>query len=784
VIRRRALIRGIVQGVGFRPHVARQAARFPITGFCGNDDEQVFVEAQGEPDAVAAFLAAVESEAPPLARITSVSVSDLAVKGEAGFAIVASQRRPGAVTLIPPDVAACADCLADMADPANRRYRYPFTTCTNCGPRLSIIRDVPYDRPNTTMAAFPLCAACAREYSDPLDRRYHAQPVSCFDCGPRLWLEPGDRPAEWSREVADGVIGEARRRLAAGEIVAVKGIGGYTLFCDARNEAAVARLRERKHRPGKPFAVMASDLAAAGAIADFSPEQAAALTAPERPIVLIHQGAGYDLAPSVAPGLDDVGVMLPSAPLHFLLVEGSEVYVATSANLSGEPLAYDLDEARARLAGIVDSFLTHDRGIFVPVEDSVLMADGGGVLPVRRSRGFAPLPIRLGERDAAVLAVGGELKNTFALTRDGVAFLSAHIGDMESLESQRAFDRSVAQLTAMHRRVPDLVVADLHPSYATTAWAERYAERTGAGLLRVQHHHAHALSLVAEHGLVGVPLTVITVDGTGYGLDGTVWGGEILTLDADPRSFERVWSLPGFWLPGGDSAVKHPWKCAAALLWELALGPDAAAGPIPGSGSAGPGMTRDNKPDAAVAGWRAEIAAGVSEPERAFVQWQLETGTGVIRTTSAGRLFDAVASLLGVRHHVTYEAQAAMELETLARTCPHQSHDDLTAPAAPVTALVTTLLASPLPTPCRARQFHDGLGRLLAEAAFQRSGDGVIGLTGGVAANRLLTAAIARTVTRLGGRLVTHRLVPANDGGLSLGQALAGYLEVTQGGLR
>lgn len=499
-IRRRIHLHGVVQGVGFRPHVAQVAARFPITGFCGNDDRKVFIEAQGPEPVLDAFLAEVLETLPPLAHVISHTVSTLSLVDEPSFRIVSSTHVAGARTLIPPDVATCPDCLADMADPTNRRYRYPFTTCTNCGPRLTIIEDLPYDRPLTTMKKFPMCPSCEREYTDINDRRYHAQPISCPDCGPRLWIEG---------VACDDPIAKAQELLRAGAILAVKGLGGFHLLCDARNEKSVAELRRRKQRPSKPFAVMTP----ATDIAELSPEQQALLESPAHPIVIAPMSATYDLAPSVAPGLSDVGIMLPYTPLHTLLVD--RPLVATSGNLSGEPLCYTNDDALSRLGTFADYFLLHDRDIHVPVEDSVFLES----MPVRRSRGYAPLPFPL-PGSGTVLAVGGEVKNTFCLAHDNVAHVSAHIGDMGSLASQQAFNRSVEQMLTMQRCSPSLVVCDLHPNYATTAWAER----SGYDVLPVQHHYAHALSLLASHGHFEGPFACLTIDGTGYGTDGTVWG--------------------------------------------------------------------------------------------------------------------------------------------------------------------------------------------------------------------------------------------------------------------
>jgi hydrogenase maturation protein HypF len=650
-----------------------------------------------------------------------------------------------------------------MRDPADRRYRYPFITCTNCGPRLSIIRDLPYDRPATTMASFPMCQSCEAEYTDPANRRYHAQPISCFDCGPRLWLADasGKGIAGWE----DG-IDQARTILADGGTVAVKGIGGFTLFCDARQASAVERLRQRKRRPGKPFAVMAASANSAAQFADLSSAQRRELTSPRRPIVLAPMSADFDLAEAVAPGLGDIGVMLPSAPLHHLLVRGNEAYVATSGNLAGEPLRYRNDEAVADLGAVVDAFLTHNRPIEVPVEDSVLMASATDLTPIRRSRGYAPLPIHLGQADSAVLALGGELKNTFALTRDGMAFLSAHIGDMGSAAARQALTRSVEQMIAAHGRAVELVVADLHPDYATTAWAQRYSQVHGIPLIQVQHHAAHAFSLLAEHGIdPSVRAAIATFDGTGYGSDGTIWGGEILLVGGtdDPLAFERAWHLDEYWLPGGDSAQAAPWKCAVALLDQLGLD--------------GTGLPP-------------ELAAPAAELQ---LLRQLPAASGALpglthRTTSAGRLFDAVASILGVRHRVSYEAQAAMELERLATTCAHTE----CAVADPARNSVRTLLAAVLTglragtdRACLARRFHAGLAQLTASALVTvaaRAGAEVLGLTGGVFQNRLFTADVLAALTPLvAGRwpVLAHRLVPANDGGLSLGQARAGYVLLT-----
>jgi hydrogenase maturation protein HypF len=808
--RREYLLRGVVQGVGFRPHVAVVAGRHPVTGLVGNDDRQVFLEAQGSPDAVEAFVADILDTLPPLARVIAVSSRDLdPVVDEDRFVIVASRRLPGVRTLIPPDVATCDDCLADIADPTNRRYGYPFTTCTNCGPRLTIIEDLPYDRPATTMKVFAMCPACTAEYTDPSDRRYHAQPISCYDCGPTLWIDDvagsgfdtdATRPAQpatggeiaahptqpatgdgvaspsprWLRsgEAASrnhdarihhaAVIADAQRRLRSGQILAVKGLGGFHLMCDARNHDAVERLRLRKRRSGKPFAVMVSDVEEALGLAELSPDQLGQLTNPTRPILIAPMASGYDLADAVAPGLRDVGVMLPYTPLHSLLVGPGMALVATSGNSSEEPLCYTNDDAQARLAGFVDAFLLHDRDIHVPVEDSVMLAlPGSDSLPIRRSRGHAPLPVLLptGADGPVVLGVGGELKNTFALAIDDLAFVSAHVGDMGSLASQQAFEASVQQLLTMQRRTPDVVVCDLHPGYATTGWAERYADAHGVPLIRLQHHYAHALSLLAEYGIASGPVVVAALDGTGYGTDGTIWGGEILTLGADgssPASWGRTWHVPTFSLVGGDRAIRYPWRIAQGLAHSWGL--DVSATPA---------------------------TTSAPEAELRLVASQLASGTGVIQTSSAGRLFDAAAAMLGLCQEATFEAHAAMALERAATEWARTEGLDVaaeTAVAAPVdpkTVFEELLAQTAAGVGERAWNFHRNLAAAFAGALTQAAhaaNTTTIGLTGGVVVNRIFTAALRGQLEKFGYTVLTHRVVPPTDGGLSLGQAWAGRL--------
>ncbi|TSE00958.1 carbamoyltransferase HypF [Skermania sp. ID1734] len=749
--RRRLTVRGVVQGVGFRPFVARLAGELDLCGYCGNDDSSVFIEVEGRHDAVENFVRRLPASAPPLAVISAVAVDDLPPQGDRTFRIVESRHTAGGRTLVSPDIATCADCLRELRDPRNRRYRHPFINCTNCGPRFTVITDLPYDRPVTTMASFPMCADCAAEYRRPTDRRYHAQPICCHQCGPRIWLETDAGRVDGD----DAVLSAAQEALSAGLIVAMKGLGGFHLACDATNPAAVRRLRERKHRPAKPFAVMAPDVAAVRRCCTVSADEQRLLEAPTRPIVLLRKHGCGPIADEVAPGIDELGMMLPYTPLHHLLLEPpSTLLVMTSGNLSGEPLCYTNDDARARLADIADVFLMHDRDIAVPCEDSVLAVSAGREVPIRRSRGFAPLPVLLDSPAPVVLSVGAELKNTFCLTRQDFAFCSAHLGDMGTLESQRAFERSVEQLTTMHRVTPELVVADDHPGYATRQWAQRYSDATGVPMRTVQHHHAHVASLLAEHGRVGTRILGVAFDGTGYGCDRTVWGGELLLVGPDLLAASRVGHLRDFLLPGGEAAVRNPARVALALLHEASI------------------TDIDGLP----------CTRALDDPERDLVASQLRTGVGCVRTTSMGRLFDGVSSLLGVRHRVSYEAQAAIELEALARSAddaaavPMALRDNILDFEPALRGIIAGLLGGTDPA-ALALGFHHALATATANLAAtlaDSAGVGTIGLTGGVFQNRILLRALRTDLERRGFEVLDHKIVPANDGGLSLGQAVLG----------
>jgi hydrogenase maturation protein HypF len=731
VVRVRLDITGVVQGVGFRPAVARIADEFGLAGWVYNDAGSVHAEFEGPREAVDAAVEALQRRPPPMARIDSLRAAAVDLRGETGFRIVESRAGDARRTLVPPDIAVCADCLREMRDPADRRYRHPFITCTNCGPRYTVITHLPYDRPATTMAGFPMCAACSTEYHDPTDRRYHAQTIACPDCGPAL-----SRPL-------DAVVGE----LIAGKIVAIKGIGGFHLACRADGDAVVSRLRARKRRPAKPFALMVADVDSARRIAEIDDAAAAALTSPAAPIVLVPARPGA-VADGVAPGLADLGVMLAYSPVHHLLFDllpAGMPLVMTSANQGGSPIVFR-DEDLGWIAGLADTVLTHDRPIHVPCEDSVVFPE----VPLRRSRGYAPLPVSVPPGGGpAVLATGGDLKTTFCLLgSDGHAHLSAHLGDMADLRTQACFEAAVDHLAFMTARRPDLIACDMHPGYATTSWARRVA--AGRPVVAVQHHHAHAVSLLADHGRLGTPIVAVTYDGTGYGADGTIWGGELLVI-TNPGEFTRAGHLAPFALPGGEGAVRQPGRIALDLL------------------------TRAGVP------WTADLppVTAVGETGVQVLRQQIPRGVGCVPTSSMGRLFDAVASLLDVCQQVSYEGQAAVELEHLARRCrrPAELHfdatDGLLDPAPLVSGLVAGLRTG-LDTADLAAGFHRAVIRATAQAArhcAESAGIRTIGLTGGVFANRILLQGIRQSLGRSGYEVLTHRIVPCNDGGLALGQA-------------
>ncbi|OBH49599.1 carbamoyltransferase HypF [Mycobacterium mantenii] len=774
-VRQRITVTGVVQGVGFRPFVHRIATELGLAGFVGNDSGAVFLEVQGRPGQVAEFGRRLRAEAPPLARITGVRVADIAADSgcPAQFAIAASQLAAGATTPIPPDVAVCDDCVAELFDPLNRRYRHPFVTCTNCGPRFTIITALPYDRPATTMSAFAMCARCADEYHDPANRRFHAQPIACPDCGPSLWFEsPAARV-----NGTDAALAATQAALAAGAVVAIKGIGGYHLACAVDAATAVTTLRARKARGAKPFAMLVRDLDVARRYAHVDDTEAAVLSGPPRPIVLLRRRTDAPVAEAVAPGSPLLGLMMPYSPIHHLLlapVPGSagpipDALVLTSANRSDEPICFTDSDAAQRLPALCDAALDHDRGIHVPCDDSVVRVvrddQGAHELPIRRSRGYAPLPVdlSLGWPPApAVLAVGGELKNTFCLTDGDRAYLSGHIGDMATWETLRAFDRAVTQLSEIRGR-PIRLAADLHPGYHTRSWAERHADERPLDL--VQHHHAHVVSLLAEHGRIGEPVIGVSFDGTGYGCDETIWGGEILALGTRSHRFVRAGHLLAVPLPGGDAAVRNPWRMALSQLWTADI---------------------DWTPDLA------PVAAATADELR-LVRSQLETGAGCVPCSSMGRLFDAVASLLGVRHRIDYEGQAAIELEALAQSAgrtgtlpslPLAVRPDGVIDPAPMVQTMVSALDAGTPPALLAAAFHQAVAVAVAEVVTKVADDTtLVGLTGGVFQNVLLLDACRTRLQRKGFEVLTHHIVPPNDGGLALGQAAVSALIAQEEGL-
>lgn len=787
-VRHRIHLRGIVQGVGFRPHVARQAALHGVEGFCGNSDEEVFIEAQGTPEAVEAFRLAVDECAPPLSVIDSVSFEVIEPlppsEADTSFTIVASASTEGERTMIPADGACCKDCIAELEDATNRRFSYPFITCTNCGPRLSIIQDLPYDRPQTTLKSFPLCKRCQKEYSDPLDRRFHAQPIGCFDCGPRIWLTDSSglpisgKTREASKNGQDpteaaSVIDAAKELLRQGKIVAVKGLGGFTLMVDATNSDAVKRLRKRKARPSKPLAIMCGSLEKAKELAHYSSEAEEQLCSQKRPIVLAPYRGG-DLAEEVCAVGDQVGIMLPSAAIHFLLTEDMPPLVATSANVSGEPLYSDNEEVVEALGHVVDAFLLNNRDIHHPIEDSVItQMDDGSTQVIRRARGYVPLGMELPtDKDHCVLGIGAELKNSLALTRGGRAFMGPHLADMEMLRSRQLLSQIVPHWESLHRRKPKLIVADMHPQYHSRTWAAQYAEDNEVQLLEIQHHHAHALSLFAQEKARGSRSVIAALDGTGWGVDQTIWGGEFLSFTGNDLAPTRVASLPNFRLIGGDSAARQPWKIARAIIEDWGIN---AAG-LP-------------------------YLEGVSADEVALVDQLLAKNLQVTNTTSMGRLFDAAFALCGLGKSVSFEAEGPIRLEKLARmakSAVSQDQSQSQIPTSPVQILqkfVDTLRAGqPVGKDDAAHRaakaqaawdFHQDLGEWVAQTLLHQAEQikaQFVGLTGGCAVNRLLEGAITRRLRAAQMPYVLHRQVPAGDGGLGLGQAWAGHLWLEEGG--
>lgn len=776
-VRVRLTVRGVVQGVGFRPFVHRLATQEGLVGSVVNTGAGVVIEAQGPAPALGRFGKRLRAEAPPLAAIHDITSVLLPPAPGEGFVIDASRPVAGATTAVPPDVALCADCRREARDPADRRFGYPFTNCTNCGPRWTIIHALPYDRPLTSMAAFAMCEACRAEYDDPANRRFHAQPNACPACGPRAWL-----CAEDGRDrVDDRPLAAAAEALAEGLIVAVRGLGGFHLAVRADDEEAVARLRRRKHRVAKPLAVMVADVAAARRLAFVSADEEAVLASPAAPIVLLETRAGAAVAAAVAPGHRRLGVMLPPTPLHLLLFDevvarGLGALVMTSGNVADEPICIDNDDALGRLRGIADRWLLHDRPIARRADDSVLQVTAHGLLHARRSRGYAPAPLPVTTPPVgAVLAVGGDLKNTVCLLKDGLAFLSPHVGELDDLATRGFFAETVEGLCGLLEATPVAIACDEHPGYAGAQWARRECAQRGLAGVGVQHHHAHLAAVMAEHRLPG-PCLGLVLDGTGYGSDGGIWGGELLV--GDFVRCERVGSFEPMPLPGGDAAIRAPWRLAVSYLWRC-------------------GLLGDDAPQAArrlAAEWPALArwpVAGVLE--------MLERDVNCPATSSCGRLFDAVAALAGTCHEAAYEAQAAMEfmaltdeaavaaaapfagvLEELRRRKSEAGKSDpggrgLALPTALVVRGAAALLRAGAGPAAVSAAFHRTLADLLAEAVALVHADRPdlpVVLGGGVFLNAILADAITERLEGRGIRAHLPRAVSPGDGGLALGQAM------------
>ncbi len=771
-IRVQILVRGIVQGVGFRPFVFTLAKSHALTGRVLNNTGGVLIDVEGEEGDVEDFIHNITANPPPLSLVESIERIEPIERSDdfdsahyTDFRIIESLSDGDHLTPIPADIATCADCLHELFDSHDRRHRYPFINCTNCGPRFTIIENIPYDRAQTTMREFVMCDECRREYRDPLDRRFHAEPNACAECGPHVEFRKLDNAKDF--QFGDDAIRSALASIARGEIVAVKGVGGFHLACDATNDEALRSLRERKGRVDKPFAVMVRDVNQIYEFADASAAEIRLLENRARPIVLLKKKPASELSKLIAPGNAYIGVMLPYTPLHHLLLTDTneatsvvKTLVMTSGNFSNEPIITDTDDALARLAMLADAFLIHNRKIHIPCDDSVVRLFEGRELPIRRSRGYAPMPVKLPFNLKPTLAVGGELKSTFCLAKDDYAFMSQHIGDMESLETLRAFESSIELCEKLFRITPEVIACDMHPRYLSTKFAKSRAMSLSNNLAarhvercEVQHHHAHIAAVMAENGVRGSqPVIGFSFDGTGYGTDGAIWGGEVLI--ADYKGFARAAHLRYVPLVGGDAAVKRPHRHALAHLWAAGVEWDEALPPV----SACPLV------------------------ERRIIRRQLETGFGSVPTSSMGRLFDAVAALAGVRQVVTYEAQAAIEFEALAAQDVSESYefelteaDSVVIESSTVIQDVAKDVLAKVPASIIAAKFHNGVADVILKLSLmmrEKYNLTQVALSGGVFQNVALLEAATKGLRQADFEIFTHRLVPPNDGGLALGQAV------------
>ena len=755
--RQRAIInvRGVVQGVGFRPFVYRLATTHQLFGWVRNTSGRVEIEVEGEKLEIRYFLKELETQAPPMAHIEDIQATFSPPSGYTDFRIQESLSRQNQYQLVSPDIATCAECREEIFNPSDRRFRYPFTNCTNCGPRFTIIEDIPYDRPNTTMREFKMCPRCQREYDAPLNRRFHAQPNACPDCGPQLELVD----ANGKKVKCADVIRKAAALLKDGAVMAVRSLGGFQLACDATNQIAVNLLRGRKNRPAKPFAVMAATIEDVMIHCRVSAAEAGLLSSPQAPIVLLRWNSKLsDIASNVAPDLKYLGMMLPYTPLHHLLLRDAGIpLVMTSANLSEEPIAKDNDEAFIRLHDIADYFLVHNRGIYARYDDSVYMVAENKPVAQRRARGYAPYPIHLPFQAKQILACGAELKNTFCLTRDDHAFISQHIGDMENEETLEHFEHTVELYKKLFRIEPEIIACDLHPEYLPSKYAARIASEQDLPLVPVQHHHAHIVSCMAENELE-TPVIGVAFDGVGYGADGAIWGGEFLV--ADLRGFRRMGQFEYVPMPGGAAAIKKPYRMALGYLYSL-LGTDFPLDGLP--------------------------LAKLNPRETAIIRQQIQKRINCPLTSSAGRLFDAVAALAGLSHEVSYEAEAAVALEmqapdrfikTRIKTYHYSFEEQNGVTIVKLGDLFSGIVAevrNKAPVSAISLKLHQTVAQITVEMCrkiSRQAGIKQVALSGGVFQNRLLLKLTSDGLKQAGFQVFTHHLVPCNDGGLSLGQAV------------
>lgn len=753
---------GVVQGVGFRPFVYNLAKSMRLQGWVRNSSAGVDIEIEGSISELEFFISKLNDQAPPLSRIEEITTKWLPIQGFKSFEIVHSDNDPNAFVPISPDVTICEDCLFELFNPIDRRFRYPFINCTNCGPRFTIIKNIPYDRPFTTMSDFQMCPACAKEYTDPADRRFHAQPIACPECGPQIWLEYAgkvDRVAE-----KEEALHTARKMLIDGKILAIKGLGGFHLACDATNSEAVANLRQRKLRVDKPFALMMPDIASIREYCQLSGDEKSLLESLEHPIVIIDQVKDTGIASEVAPGQTSLGVMLPYTPLHTLLIEPGPNFpnalVMTSGNISEEPLAYSNEEARERLSSLADAFLLHDRDIFMRCDDSVVRAlpdinrkSTSKVYPIRRGRGYSPYPVQVPWEMPAILATGAELKNTFCLSKNHYAFMSHHIGDLENYETLNSFEQGISHFQNLFRIQPEFVAYDLHPNYLSTRYALARSKAEGLPAYGIQHHHAHIAACMAENHLTsGEQVIGLAFDGTGYGTDGTIWGGEVLL--ASYKSFQRIYHLKSVGLPGGDLAIKEPWRMAISWLHSAGIHQD------------------DSLP----------CCQGITQEQIEVMKSQIENQINVTPTSSMGRFFDAIAALIGVKQIVNYEAQAAIELESIADPDEKglyrfEVKGGIIDPTEMIHQIIWDIRKR-TPLEKISAIFHNSIAELtlfLCLDAKRNTGTNNVALSGGVWQNMSL---LQQTLKLLKGKdfnVYVHRKVPTNDGGLALGQAVIAY---------